>query len=130
MGRRDPLAVRGVVHVAGRSAGDLPMAGFATAGVGGIDAVVSQGTAAAVGLPTGNAIVVSAPKADLTALVRQIKRVVPARTAVQPLVYTVLIGGVPTGGTGIAGGAALGAAPAQGGGTPPPAPAPRRRGLP
>ena len=76
---------------------DLPIAGFATAGIGGIDAVVSHQTAASVGLPAGNAIVVSAPKADLTALAAQIKRVVPARTAVQPLVYTVMVGGVPAG---------------------------------
>jgi len=130
MGKQDHLPLRGVVHVAGRSAVDLPIAGFATAGVGGIDAVVSHGTAAAVGLPTGNAIVVSAPKADLTALVRQIKRVVPARTAVQPLVYTVLIGGVPTGGTGIAGGAAIGAALTQGEVTTMLAAALSRQGLP
>ncbi len=109
MGKQEHLPLRGVVHVAGRSAVDLPIAGFATAGIGGIDAVVSHQTAASVGLPAGNAIVVSAPKADLTALVAQIKRVVPARTAVQPLVYTVMVGGVSAGGSGIAGGAAIGA---------------------
>lgn len=109
MGKQDHLSLHGVVHVTGRSAADLPIAGFATTGIGGIDAVVSHQTAASVGLPIANAVVVSAPKADMTALAAQIKRIVPARTAVQPLVYTVMVGGTVAGGSGIAGGAAIGA---------------------
>ncbi len=109
MGKQGHLSLRGTVHVAGRSAVDLPIAGFATAGIGGIDAVVSHQTAASVGLPAANAIVVSAPRADMTALAGQIKRIAPAHTAVQPLVYTVMVGGAAAGGTGIAGGAAIGA---------------------
>ncbi len=109
MGKQDHLPLSGKVHVAGRSAEELPVAGFATTGIGGIDAVVSHETAASVGLPAGNAIVVSAPKADLNALVGQIKRMVPTRTVVQPLVYSVNSGGVTPGGTGVAGGATIGA---------------------
>jgi cell wall-associated NlpC family hydrolase len=109
MGKQDHLSLHGSVHVTGRSAVDLPVAGFATAGIGGIDAVVSHQTAAVAGLPAANAIVVSAPKADMTALAGQIRRIAPARTAVQPLVYTVMVGGTATGGSGIAGGAAIGA---------------------
>jgi peptidoglycan DL-endopeptidase CwlO len=109
MGKQDHLSLHGVARVSGRSAADLPIAGFATTGIGGIDAVVSHQTAASVGLPAANAVVVSAPNADMTALAAQIKRIVPARTAVQPLVYTVIVGGTVAGGTGIAGGAAIGA---------------------
>jgi peptidoglycan DL-endopeptidase CwlO len=109
MGKQDHLSLHGVVHVAGRSAVDLPVAGFATAGIGGIDAVVSHQTAASAGLPAANAIVVSAPKADITTLTAQIRRMTPARTAVQPLVYTVMVGGTVAGGSGIAGGASIGA---------------------
>src|SRR6266566_4616454 len=88
MGKQDRLPLHGAVHVTGRSSVDLPVAGFATTGIGGIDAVVSHQTAAAAGLSAANAIVVSAPRADMPALAGQIKRMVPARTAVQPLVYT------------------------------------------
>jgi cell wall-associated NlpC family hydrolase len=108
MGKQDHLPLGGMVHVAGRSAVDLHIAGFATAGIGGVDAVASHETAASVGLPTGNAIVVSAPNADLPALAQQIKRLVPAKTAVQPLIYTVTVGGVSAGGAGVAGGATIG----------------------
>ncbi len=104
MGKQARLPLGGTVHVAGRSAADLRVGGFATAGIGGIDAVVSHQTATSLGLPPGNAIVISAPKADLTALVSQIKQVVPKRTAVQPLVYTTIVGGVSASGAGVAGG--------------------------
>ncbi len=108
MGKQAHLPLGGMVHVAGRSAADLRVGGFATAGIGGIDAVVSHQTATSLGLPAGNAIVISAPKADLTALVSQIKQVVPKRTAVQPLVYTTMVRGVSTSGAGVAGGASAG----------------------
>jgi len=110
MGKQDHLSLHGAVHVTGRSSVDLPVAGFATTGIGGIDAVVSHQTAAAAGLSAANAIVVSAPRADMPALAGQIKRMVPARTAVQPLVYTVMVGGTVAGGSGVAGGQAIGAA--------------------
>ena len=109
MGRQDHLPLGERVHVVGRRAEDLPVGGLATMGIGGIDAVVSHQTATSLGLPAGNAIVISAPSADLTALAAQIRRVVPKRTAVRPLFYTVRVGGISTGGTGVAGGAAVGA---------------------
>ncbi|HUK68615.1 MAG TPA: C40 family peptidase [Streptosporangiaceae bacterium] len=108
MGKQAHLPLGGTVHVAGRNPADLHVAGFATAGIGGIDAVVSHQTAMSVGLPAGNAIVISAPNADLTALVSQIKRVVPKPAAVQGLVYTVTVRGGSTGGGGAAGGASVG----------------------
>ena len=114
MGKQDHLPLSGRVHVVGRRAEDLPVGGFATTGIGGIDAVVSHQTATSLGLPAGNAIVISAPSADLTALAAQIKRVVPKRTAVRPLFYTVRVGGVSTGGTGVAGGPAVGASLTRG----------------
>jgi cell wall-associated NlpC family hydrolase len=55
---------------------------YATMGIGEIDAVVSRATAQSLGVPGGNAILLSAPKTDLTKLTRQLRRVLPrqART--------------------------------------------------
>ncbi|MBC6457557.1 C40 family peptidase [Actinomadura sp. HBU206391] len=55
---------------------------YATMGIGEIDAVVSRPTAQSLGVPGGNAILISAPKTDLTKLTRQLRRVLPrqART--------------------------------------------------
>ncbi len=111
MGKQAHLPLGGEVHVAGRTSADLRVAGFATAGIGGVDAVVSDRTATSLGLPAGNAIVISAPNADMASLVSQIRSVVPKRTAVQPLVYTVMVPGVSSGtGAGVAGGASVGGA--------------------
>ena len=130
MGRQDHPPLGDRVHVVGHRAEDLPVGGFATMGIGGIDAVVSHQTATSLGLPAGNAIVISAPSADPAALAAQIKRVVPKRTAVRPLFYTVRVGGISTGGTGVAGGAAVGASLTRGQLTTMLAAALTRRGLP
>jgi cell wall-associated NlpC family hydrolase len=111
MGRQDHLPLPGTVPVVGRSTLDLPIAGFATVGIGGIDAVVSHQTAAALGLPAGNAIVVSAARAaSIPSLVRQVKRLVPAQTAVQQLVFEVATGRSSVASSGVAGGASAGGA--------------------
>ncbi len=91
MGKHSHLPLGGTVHVTGRTTADLQVGGFATVGIGGIDAVVSHQTAMSLGLPAKNAMVISAPKADVTALARQVKRAVPRRAAVQPLVYKVTV---------------------------------------
>jgi cell wall-associated NlpC family hydrolase len=53
-------------------------------GISQVDAVVSEDTARRIGLPSGNAVLVSAPKASLTALKKTLSRFLPkgAKTAV------------------------------------------------
>lgn len=109
MGKQDHLPLGGTVHVVGRTTADLRVGGFATVGIGGIDAVVSHQTATSLGIPAANAIVISAPKADLPSLARHVKRVVPRRARVQQLVWRITVtGGSAVSGIGIAGGPAVG----------------------
>jgi cell wall-associated NlpC family hydrolase len=88
MGKQDRLPRGGTVQVAGRTTRSLRVAGFGTVGIGGVDAVISQAQARALGFPAGNAIVVSAPHARVAALVRQIKARMPHGAVVEPLVTT------------------------------------------
>jgi peptidoglycan DL-endopeptidase CwlO len=88
MGKQDRLPRGGTVQVAGRTTRSLRVAGFGTVGIGGVDAVISQAQARALGFPAGNAIVVSAPHAPVAALVRQIKARMPRGAVVEPLVTT------------------------------------------
>src|SRR6266567_1474770 len=67
----------GAVKVAGLRTERLRVGGFGTVGIRGIDAVVSKSVARSLGLPAGNAIVVSAPHARLDALTAQIKKLIP-----------------------------------------------------
>jgi len=111
MGRQDHLPLGGRVRVAGAHAAEnLPVGGFATVGIGGIDTVVSRQTAASLGLPAGNAIVVSAASASgVASLTSGLKKTLPAGTTVQPLVPVVTTRYVP----GQAGGAQAGSALSQ-----------------
>ncbi len=88
MGRLDRLPLGGSVKVAGHRTERLRVGGFGTVGIPGIDAVVSEPVARSLGLPAGNAIVVSAPHARLDTLTAQIKKLVPRPkgVAVEPLV--------------------------------------------
>ena len=61
MGKLDKLSLSQPLRVAGRSTEDLRVAGFGTVGIAGVDAVVSDQVARSLGIPAGNAIVVSAP---------------------------------------------------------------------
>jgi peptidoglycan DL-endopeptidase CwlO len=88
MGQQDRLPRGGIVQVAGRTMRSLRVAGFGTVGIGGVDAVISDAQARALGFPAGNAIVVSAPHARVAALVRQIKTRMPRGAVVEPLVAT------------------------------------------
>ena len=111
MGRQDKLTLAKPVHVTGARTLTLPVAGFGTVGIGGVDAVVSVKVADALGLPHTNAIVVSAPKASLATLVTAITKRAPASASVAALVTQVVAGGgtVTTGAAG-----APGLAPRQG----------------
>ena len=74
MGKQDRLPLGGTVQVAGRTMRPLRVAGFGTVGIGGVDAVISRIQAQALGIPAGNAIVVSAPHARLATLIRRSRR--------------------------------------------------------
>jgi cell wall-associated NlpC family hydrolase len=104
MGRLDKLPLGGSVRVAGRRSERLRVGGFGTVGIRGIDAVVSDAVARSLGLPAGNAIVVSAPHARLDTLTTQIKKLIthPRQVAVEPLVSQAAGSGVPVS-TGAAG---------------------------
>ena len=62
------------------------MAGLGTVGIGGVDAVVSDAVARSLGMPADNAIVISAPHAELSTLMKQIRKVLPRGAAIAPLV--------------------------------------------
>jgi peptidoglycan DL-endopeptidase CwlO len=86
MGKLDKLPLNRPLHVAGQRTEKLPVAGFGTVGIGGVDAVVSDTVARSLGIPAENAIVISSPHADLSTLMKQIKKVLPHRAAIAPLV--------------------------------------------
>ncbi|MEU5880257.1 C40 family peptidase [Spirillospora sp. NPDC047279] len=50
---------------------------YATMGIGDVDAVVSHSTAQALGVPTGNALLISAPKVKAGTLVKALRKVLP-----------------------------------------------------
>jgi cell wall-associated NlpC family hydrolase len=92
MGKLDKLPLGGVVHVAGAKHEDLPVGGFGTVGIQGVDAVVSDSVARSLGMPAQNAIVISAPHANLTALAKAAKRVIPHDAGIEPLMTQVTAG--------------------------------------
>jgi murein DD-endopeptidase MepM/ murein hydrolase activator NlpD len=89
LGTLDRLGPGGTVTVTGRSQERLPVAGFGTVGIDGIDAVVSDAVARSLGMPASNAIVVTAPPASVAALAARIRPFLPSGAAVVPLVRQV-----------------------------------------
>ncbi|WP_232384746.1 hypothetical protein [Actinomadura violacea] len=77
----------GTVVQAGSSAhpGQVRIGAYASLGIGSVDAVVSHEQAHALGLPGGNALLLSAPKTDLRKLSKRLKRVLPRGTRVAAL---------------------------------------------
>lgn len=86
MGEQERLPLGGTVQVAGVRTEKLLVGGFGTVGISGVDAVVSDQVARSLGMPEGNAMVISAPTARLTDLMSEIERVLPAGASVTPLV--------------------------------------------
>jgi peptidoglycan DL-endopeptidase CwlO len=114
MGELDRVPLGRDVRVTGRRAEELPLAGLGTVGIGGVDAVVSDAVARSLGMPADNAIVISAPHAQLSSLMAQIQKVLPRGAAIAPLVAQAApAGSAGSGlaGSGVAGGAGL--TPAQ-----------------
>lgn len=64
---------------------------FASVGVAGVDAIVSDQQASALGLVQGNALLVSAPKADPVALRTEIAGLLPAADRVQILQQVIVV---------------------------------------
>jgi hypothetical protein len=86
MGQDGSLPLGGVVQ-AGRSdqPGQVRIGAYAAMGIGDVDAVVSRKKARALGMPEGNALVLSAPKTDAKALSKQLKRILPPGTRIARL---------------------------------------------
>jgi cell wall-associated NlpC family hydrolase len=95
MGKQEKIPLGGAVAVTGASIHTLPVAGFGTVGISGVDAVVSDAVARTLGMPAGNAIVISAPDTDLSTLMSRLKAVLPAGASVAPLVAQAPVRGLP-----------------------------------
>ena len=95
MGKQEKLPLGGQVTVAGASTERLVVAGFGTIGISGVDAVVSDSVARSLGMPAGNAIVISAPKAQLSKLMDKLKPLLPASASIAPLVTQAPDRGLP-----------------------------------
>jgi peptidoglycan DL-endopeptidase CwlO len=89
MGTLDKLSLGGQVTVAGRQTEQLPVVAFGTVGIGGVDAVVSDSVARSLGVPAGNAIIVSAPPSSVASLTAKIKAILPKGAGVEALVTEV-----------------------------------------
>ncbi len=96
MGSQDKLPLGGTVRVDGAKRENLRVGGFGTVGIEGIDAVVSHTVARSLGMPAANAIVISAPHADLASLAAAVKRVIPHRATAEPLMTQVTAGATTT----------------------------------
>jgi peptidoglycan DL-endopeptidase CwlO len=94
MGELGKIPLGGSVLAAGRAPRRLPVVAFGTLGIGGVNAVVSDATAQALGAPAGNAIVVSVQPDDITADAAVIGRLLPKGAGVEQLVTLVSQGGL------------------------------------
>ena len=110
MGELGKIPLGGSVVAAGRTSRQLPVVAFGTLGIGGVNAVVSDATARALGAPAGNAIVVSLQPDDINADAAAIGRLLPRGAGVEQLVTLVSQGTAGTSSAG-AGPATAAAAP-------------------
>ncbi|MEV5411544.1 C40 family peptidase [Thermopolyspora sp. NPDC052614] len=111
LGRDGGVKLGSTVDAGGRR---LRVGAWATVGIGSIDAVVSRQTARSLGIPEGNALIVSAPKTDSARLRLRLLRVLPKGTQIVTINPVLIEPRRPAGdGTGDANGNN----PAGGGGT-------------
>jgi len=89
MGELGKIPLGGSVLASGRTPRRLPVVAFGTLGIGGVNAVVSDATARALGAPAGNAIVVGVQAGDITADAAAIGRLLPKGASVEQLVTLV-----------------------------------------
>ena len=92
MGKLGKIPLGGSVLAAGRTARRLPVVAFGTLGIGGVNAVVSDATARALGAPAGNAIVISVSTSDFNADSASVGRLLPRGAGLEPLVAVVSSG--------------------------------------
>ena len=97
MGELDKIPLGGLVLASGQTPRRLPVVAFGTLGIGGVNAVVSDATATALGAPAGNAIVVGVRAGDITADAAAIGRLLPRGAGVEQLVTLVSTGTASTG---------------------------------
>jgi len=95
MGEQEQLPLGGTVTVTGVRTEELPVGGFGTVGISGVDAVVSDTVASSLGMPAGNAILISAPHATLSVLMRKVRLALPKGASVAPLVGQAPARGLP-----------------------------------
>ena len=109
MGKLDKLPISQSLRVAGRRTEYLRVAGFGTVGISGVNAVVSDQVARSLGIPAGNAIVISAPHAELGALMKRVVKLLPRSATVAALVAQAPVSGVAlaSGAAGAAGASAV-----------------------
>ncbi len=109
MGKLDKLPLSQSLRAAGRRTEDLRVAGFGTVGISGVDAVVSDQVARSLGMPAGNAIVISAPHAELGTLMKRVAKLLPHSATVAALVAQAPVSGVAlaSGAAGAAGASAV-----------------------
>jgi cell wall-associated NlpC family hydrolase len=93
MAKQDKLPAGTPVTVAGRTVQTMRVGKFGTIGIGGVDAVITDRTARALGFPVRNALIVSAPGARFATLTRQIKKALPHSTEVDQMVVQAVSGG-------------------------------------
>jgi cell wall-associated NlpC family hydrolase len=92
MGELGKIPLGGSVLASGQTPRRLPVVAFGTLGIGGVNAVVSDATATALGAPAGNAIVVGVQAGDITADAAAIGRLLPKGAGVEQLVTLVSTG--------------------------------------
>jgi peptidoglycan DL-endopeptidase CwlO len=89
MGKQDKLPTGTSVTVTGRTVRTMRVGKFGTVGISGVDAVITDRAARALGFPVGNAIVISAPSAHFAKLTRAVRKALPHGTEVDQLVVRV-----------------------------------------
>jgi peptidoglycan DL-endopeptidase CwlO len=72
--------------VAGRQVERLPLTGLGSLGINGVGAVVSDTVASSLGMPSGNALIVSVSGGNLTPVMSRINTLLPSGAATAPLV--------------------------------------------
>jgi cell wall-associated NlpC family hydrolase len=112
MGKLDKVPLGGTVLARGRTTKRLPVVAFGTLGIGGVNAVMSDATARALGAPAGNAIVVSVRTENFTADSAAIGRLLPKGAGLDPLVSLVNSGAAGTGAAGTGAASSSAAVPA------------------
>ncbi|MFI6517133.1 C40 family peptidase [Spirillospora sp. NPDC050679] len=76
----------------------LRVGAYATMGISDVDAVISRGNAQALGMPTGNALLVSVPKAKPAAFIKGLRKVLPKQARaveVNPQIDVPSVGKLP-----------------------------------